>query len=51
MNNKIDLMAQVLQKNNLGASSSLELVHSDIMGPFPHLSIRKERYVLTFIDD
>jgi hypothetical protein len=33
------------------ASSSLELVHSDIMGLFPHLSISKERYVLTSIDD
>jgi transposase InsO family protein len=29
----------------------LELVHSDLMGPFPHPSINKERYVLTFIDD
>ena len=34
-----------------GASSSLYLVHSDLMGPFPHPSINKERYVLTFIDD
>jgi transposase InsO family protein len=33
------------------AFSSLELVHSDLMGPFPHPSIRKPRYVLTFIDD
>jgi hypothetical protein len=33
------------------ASSSLELVHSDLMGPFPHSSINKARYVLTFIDD
>jgi hypothetical protein len=33
------------------ASSSLDLVHIDLMGPFPHLSISKERYVLTFIDD
>ena len=33
------------------ASSSLELVHSDLMGPFPHPSINKARYVLTFIDD
>jgi transposase InsO family protein len=33
------------------ASSSLDLVHSDLMGPFPHSSIGKERYVLTFIDD
>ena len=33
------------------ASSSLELVHSDLMGLFPHPSISKARYVLTFIDD
>jgi hypothetical protein len=33
------------------APSSLELVHSELMGPFPHLSIKKARYFLTFIDD
>jgi hypothetical protein len=33
------------------ASSPLELIHSDLMGPFPHPSINKARYVLTFIDD
>ena len=33
------------------ASSPLELIHSDLMGPFPHLSINKVRYVLTFLDD
>jgi hypothetical protein len=33
------------------ASSSLELVHSDLMGLFPHPSINKARYVLAFIDD
>ena len=33
------------------ASSPLELIHSDLMGPFPHLSINKARYVLTFIDN
>jgi hypothetical protein len=33
------------------ASSSMELVHSDLMVPFPHSSINKARYVLTFIDD
>jgi hypothetical protein len=32
-------------------SPSLELVHSDLMGPFTHSYIKKERYVLTFIDD
>jgi hypothetical protein len=31
--------------------SPLELIHSDLMGPFPHPSISKARYVLTFIDD
>jgi hypothetical protein len=33
------------------ASSPLELIHSDLMGPFPHPSINKARYMLTFIDD
>jgi hypothetical protein len=32
-------------------SSSLELVQSDIMGPFSHSSINKASYVITFIDD
>ena len=29
----------------------LELVHSDVVGPFPVPSFGKARYVLTFIDD
>jgi hypothetical protein len=33
------------------ASSSLALVHSDLMGLFPHPSINNGRYVLTFISD
>jgi transposase InsO family protein len=33
------------------ASSTLELVHSDITGPFPHPSMSRAKYVLTFIDD
>jgi hypothetical protein len=33
------------------ASSSLDIVHNDLMVPFPHPSINKARYVLTFIDD
>ena len=33
------------------ASSPLELVRSDLMGLVPILSMRKKRYVLTFIDD
>jgi hypothetical protein len=33
------------------ASALLDLIHSDLMGPFPHPSIRKERFVLIFVDD
>jgi hypothetical protein len=33
------------------ASSSLDIVHSDLMGSFPHPSISKAWYVLTFIND
>jgi transposase InsO family protein len=33
------------------ASSPLQLIHSDVMGPFPEPSINKYRYVLTFIDN
>jgi hypothetical protein len=33
------------------ASSPLDLIHSDLMGPFLHPSIRKARYVLIFVDD
>jgi hypothetical protein len=33
------------------ASSPLDLIHSDLMGPFPHPSIGKARYVLTFVYD
>jgi hypothetical protein len=32
------------------ASSPLELIQNDLMGPFPHPSIKKERYIITFID-
>jgi hypothetical protein len=32
-------------------SSSLDLIHSDLMVPFPHPSINKSRYVLIFFDD
>jgi hypothetical protein len=32
-------------------SFPLDLIHSDIMGPFPHPSISKARYVLIFVDD
>jgi hypothetical protein len=33
------------------ASSPLDLIHSDLMGPFPHPSIRKMRYMLIFFYD
>jgi hypothetical protein len=33
------------------ASSPLDIIHSDLMGPFPHTSISKERFVLIFVDD
>jgi hypothetical protein len=29
----------------------LDLIHSDLMGPFSHPSIRKLRFVLIFVDD
>jgi hypothetical protein len=33
------------------ASFPLDLIHSDLMGPFLHPSIREARYVLIFVDD
>jgi hypothetical protein len=33
------------------ASAPLDLIHSDLMGPFPHPSIRKVRFFLIFVDD
>jgi hypothetical protein len=33
------------------ASSPLDLIHSDLMGYFPHPSINKSRYVLIFFYD
>ena len=30
------------------ASAHLDVIHSDLMGPFPHPSIRKEKFVLIF---
>jgi hypothetical protein len=33
------------------ASSPFDLIHNDIMGPFPHPSIIKARYMLIFYDD
>jgi hypothetical protein len=37
--------------NTQKASSPLDMIHSDLMGPFPHPSINKARYVLIFFDD
>ena len=31
-------------------STPLELIHSDIFGPFPHMSMSQSKYALTFID-
>jgi hypothetical protein len=33
------------------ASSPLDLIHSDLMGPFLHPSIKKLSFVLIFVDD
>jgi hypothetical protein len=33
------------------AYAPLNLIHSDLMGPFPHPSISKARFVLIFVDD
>ena len=33
------------------ATSFLKLVHSDIIGPLPHLYMNKSGYVITFIDN
>ena len=30
-------------------SAPLELIHSDIVGPFPHMSMSQAKYALTFI--
>jgi hypothetical protein len=32
-------------------STPLDLIHNDLMGPFPHPYIRKVRFVLIFVDD
>jgi transposase InsO family protein len=33
------------------ASAPLDLIHNDLMGPFPHPSIKKVSFVLIFVDD
>ena len=32
-------------------SACLELIHSEIVGTFPHMSMSQAKYALTFIDD
>ena len=32
-------------------STPLEIIHSEIAGPLPHMSMGQEKYVLNFIDD
>ena len=32
-------------------SAPLELIHNDIAGPFPHMSMIQAKYALTFIDE
>ena len=32
-------------------SAPLELIHSDVAGPFPHMSMSQAKYALNFIDD
>ena len=34
-----------------GMSAHLELIHSDVSGPFPHMSMSHAKYGLKFIDD
>ena len=37
--------------NTQKASFPLDMIHSDLMGNFPHPSINKSRYMLIFVDD
>ena len=37
--------------NHERTSAPLELIHSDVVGTFPHISMRQAKYALTFIDD
>ena len=32
-------------------SAPLQLIHSDVVVPFPHMSMSQDKYALTFIDD
>ena len=44
---KRNLTKEIFQR----ASAPLDLIHSDLMGPFPHPLIRKARFFLIFVDD
>ena len=35
--------------SNERTSAPLELIHSDVFGPFPHMSMIQDKYELTFI--
>ena len=37
--------------NHERTSTPLDIIHSDIDGAFPHMSMIQEKYFLTFIDD
>jgi hypothetical protein len=39
------------KKKSQRASAPLDMIHSDLMGPFPHPSINKVRFFLIFVDD
>ena len=32
-------------------SAPLELIHNDVSGPFPHMSMSQAKYAMTFIDE
>ena len=34
-----------------GTCTPLELIHSDVAGPFPYMSMSQDEYALTFIDE
>jgi hypothetical protein len=43
--------AKFIKGKSQGAFTPLDMIHSDLMGPFPHPSIIKLRHVLIFVDD
>jgi hypothetical protein len=44
-------LREIRQRKVSRASVPVDLIHSDLMGPFLHPSIRKARIVLIFVDD